>query len=591
MFRGADRGSVDGRDEAVRFERSLSLADARHGDVLLAYAMNGDPLPVEHGYPVRLIVPSWYGVASVKWLTEIDVIDAPFEGYFQTDRYVYDYEDDGRAVREPVRHQRVRSVIVTPSDGQEVDAGDVVVRGLAWSGAAPIASVDVAVADGPWQPATLIGERRMHSWQWWELRTQVDGHESTTIRVRATDLAGRTQPERTSAESARLRRQRHSHDHHPASIEAGSLVRRPPLRTFSGANVHRVGASHSEERLRALKPSRRPPQCIFESTTDVVSFDLDPVAAYGARSAAPGCDSQASRRNSRTAATRLFTCFSSARSKARKMALMCFSTVARCRCNDSAIASFVLPWAINAEHVTLAVGQAVQRRRAGLRLAGHQPVDDLGVDHRTPGDDLLHGPRDRPVVVADALLEEIAEPRRAVLQQLEGVAVVGVLGQHEDADVRVPAADLVGRLDALHVVRRWHPDVGDHGVGAQLVDLLRSASGPIDGGDHLELAAELEDRADPLAVHLVVLGDHHPQRHAATVGASGSSATTIVPPVGLASTVTRPPSAAARSAMFVSPLPADDVVAEHRARCRRRGSSAGRRRPPGGPSPPLRRRA
>ncbi len=194
VFRGADRGSVDGRDEAVRYERSLSLADARHGDVLLAYAMNGDPLPVEHGYPVRLVVPSWYGVASVKWLTEIDVIDAPFEGFFQTDRYVYDYEDDGRAVREPVRHQRVRSVIVTPSDGQEVDAGDLVVRGLAWSGAAPIASVDVAVADGPWQPATLIGERRMHSWQWWELRTRVDGHESSTIRVRATDLAGRTQP-------------------------------------------------------------------------------------------------------------------------------------------------------------------------------------------------------------------------------------------------------------------------------------------------------------------------------------------------------------------------------------------------------------
>ncbi len=156
--------------------------------------MNGDPLPVEHGYPVRLVVPSWYGVASVKWLTEIDVIGAPFEGYFQTDRYVYEHEHDGQVIREAVRQQRVRSVIVTPSDGQEVQTGDVVVRGLAWSGAAPIAGVDVAVNGGPWRAATLIGERRLHSWQWWELHTQVDGDGPTTIRARATDLTGRTQP-------------------------------------------------------------------------------------------------------------------------------------------------------------------------------------------------------------------------------------------------------------------------------------------------------------------------------------------------------------------------------------------------------------
>ena len=194
VFRGADRGGVEGSTGAVRFERSLSLADARHGEVLLAYAMNGDPLPVEHGYPVRLVVPSWYGVASVKWLTEIDVIGAPFEGYFQTDRYVYEHEHDGQVIREAVRQQRVRSVIVTPSDGQEVQTGDVVVRGLAWSGAAPIAGVDVAVNGGPWRAATLIGERRLHSWQWWELHTQVDGDGPTTIRARATDLTGRTQP-------------------------------------------------------------------------------------------------------------------------------------------------------------------------------------------------------------------------------------------------------------------------------------------------------------------------------------------------------------------------------------------------------------
>ena len=75
LFRGADGGAVEGRSESMRFERSLQIDDARDSDVLLAYAMNGEPLPVEHGYPLRLIVPRWYAVASVKWLTEIELID------------------------------------------------------------------------------------------------------------------------------------------------------------------------------------------------------------------------------------------------------------------------------------------------------------------------------------------------------------------------------------------------------------------------------------------------------------------------------------------------------------------------------------
>ena len=75
VFRGADSGMPDGSSEAIRFERSLSLDDARGAEVLLAYAMNGEPLPVQHGYPLRLIVPGWYAVASVKWLTEIEVIE------------------------------------------------------------------------------------------------------------------------------------------------------------------------------------------------------------------------------------------------------------------------------------------------------------------------------------------------------------------------------------------------------------------------------------------------------------------------------------------------------------------------------------
>ena len=196
IFRGADRGSAGEAAGLVRFERSLSIADARQSESLLAYAMNGEPLPLEHGYPLRLIVPGWYAVASVKWLTEIEFTAVPFEGFFQTERYVYQIRRGGTTVTEPVRLQKVRSIIIEPSGDHDLTVGDLVIRGVAWSGAAPIEKVEVSMAEGPWQIASLIGERRRHSWQWWELATRIGSPGPTTLRARATDLAGRTQPER-----------------------------------------------------------------------------------------------------------------------------------------------------------------------------------------------------------------------------------------------------------------------------------------------------------------------------------------------------------------------------------------------------------
>ncbi len=198
IFRGADAGtpgSLEGSSEPVRFERSLSIGDARGSEALLAYAMNGEPLPIEHGYPLRLIVPGWYAVASVKWLTDIEVIGSPFEGFFQTDQYVYEWDRDGTTVREPVRLQQVRSIITEPTGAEEVTVGEPVIRGVAWSGAAPIAGVDIRVGDGPWQQARLVGDCQRNGWQWWELLTHLDEPGPTTVRARATDLAGRTQPE------------------------------------------------------------------------------------------------------------------------------------------------------------------------------------------------------------------------------------------------------------------------------------------------------------------------------------------------------------------------------------------------------------
>ena len=195
LFRGADGGPVEGRADLTRFERSLNVDEAGASQALLAYAMNGEPLPVQHGHPLRLIVPGWYAVASVKWLTEIEVIDRAFCGHFQTDRYYYEWRRNGGVTREPVTLQRVRALITDPAPGQVVGHGDLTVRGVAWSGAAPIARVEVSSAGGAWREARLVGNPKRYSWQWWELPIRLEQQGMISLRARATDLAGRTQPE------------------------------------------------------------------------------------------------------------------------------------------------------------------------------------------------------------------------------------------------------------------------------------------------------------------------------------------------------------------------------------------------------------
>jgi DMSO/TMAO reductase YedYZ molybdopterin-dependent catalytic subunit len=196
LCRGSDSGALDAGSAPIAFERSLSIDDARESDALLAYAMNGEALPVHHGYPLRVIMPGWYAVASVKWLKDIEVLANPFHGHFQTNRYFYEWQRDGETIHEPVRLQRVRALITEPHENEQIEAGEVAIRGVAWSGAASIGQVEVSVDDGRWQEARLVGERHRHSWQWWELLTTLDRTGPVSIRARAIDLAGRTQPER-----------------------------------------------------------------------------------------------------------------------------------------------------------------------------------------------------------------------------------------------------------------------------------------------------------------------------------------------------------------------------------------------------------
>ena len=197
IFGGADQGqAADGSPRSIRFERSLPVRDALESGALLAYAMNGQPLPVRHGYPLRLVVPGWYAVASVKWLTDIRVVAEPFDGFFQAVHYVYDWDRGGHGAPEPVREMQVRALITRPCAGQELPAGGVIVRGVAWSGAAPVARVEVSVAGGPWHKARLVGAPAAHGWQQWEFLASGLRPGETTIRARAADLAGRVQPER-----------------------------------------------------------------------------------------------------------------------------------------------------------------------------------------------------------------------------------------------------------------------------------------------------------------------------------------------------------------------------------------------------------
>ena len=121
----------NGREDITRFERSLAVDQLRATGALLAFAMNGEALPVQHGYPLRLIVRGWYAVASVKWLTGIEAIDEPFTGYYQLDKYQYERDRDGQAAREPVTLQQVRSLIVEPRSDHAADRGETLIRGVA----------------------------------------------------------------------------------------------------------------------------------------------------------------------------------------------------------------------------------------------------------------------------------------------------------------------------------------------------------------------------------------------------------------------------------------------------------------------------
>jgi sulfane dehydrogenase subunit SoxC len=195
VFTGADHGIERGLEQD--YQRALPVAEAMRGDVLLAYEMNGAPLPPQHGAPLRLVVPGWYGMAHVKWLRKITVVAEPFDGFQMRAYRLRDTPDEPGV---PLTRIEPRALLVPPgfpdfmSRRRVVKSGPVRIEGRAWSGWAPVSMVEVSIDGGDtWEPADLEPAQAPDCWARWTW-TWLSELGSYVLSCRATDASGRTQP-------------------------------------------------------------------------------------------------------------------------------------------------------------------------------------------------------------------------------------------------------------------------------------------------------------------------------------------------------------------------------------------------------------
>jgi sulfane dehydrogenase subunit SoxC len=197
LFTGLDRG-VEGGEEQT-YARSLALDEVFGSEAILAYEVNGAPLPPQHGFPLRLVVPGWYGMTSVKWLSRISLLGAPFDGFQMRHSYRVRLDEDEPG--DPITLIAPRSLMIPPgipeyaSRARVVEAGACELHGRAWSGESEVVSVDVSTDGGEtWAPAEL-GEATLGRWAWrpWQYVWEAEPGEHE-LCCRARDAAGNEQP-------------------------------------------------------------------------------------------------------------------------------------------------------------------------------------------------------------------------------------------------------------------------------------------------------------------------------------------------------------------------------------------------------------
>jgi DMSO/TMAO reductase YedYZ molybdopterin-dependent catalytic subunit len=196
---GADSGKAEDLPAETNFARAIPIDRAMRDSTILAYEMNGSPLPADHGFPLRALVGGWYGMDSVKWLTRIEVSDQPFQGYFQQKHYVT--KEKGGSGR-PITGMLVNSKFLRPSPDEEIREKIYRAEGLAWAGEASILKVELRWGPAEtWQSATLDTNPAPYTWTRWSYDWQVPMPGKYTLEVRATDSNGNMQP--SARDSAR----------------------------------------------------------------------------------------------------------------------------------------------------------------------------------------------------------------------------------------------------------------------------------------------------------------------------------------------------------------------------------------------------
>jgi DMSO/TMAO reductase YedYZ molybdopterin-dependent catalytic subunit len=183
------------------FVRQLPIEKATHPDTLIAYEMNGAPIPALHGFPLRAIVPGWEGAYWMKWLSSLRVLDREFDGFWVSTAYRYPTRKiaPGAAVdardMSPLTGLAVKSLITQPLEGSTAAPGRVEVGGFAWAGESDIAGVDVSTDGGAtWAPASLTGDVARYTWRRFAYSFDAAKPESYLIMSRARDSSGRVQP-------------------------------------------------------------------------------------------------------------------------------------------------------------------------------------------------------------------------------------------------------------------------------------------------------------------------------------------------------------------------------------------------------------